>query len=134
MEVAIWNDKYSVGSELLDGQHKTLFRLVNELHDAMMTGRTRNIMDATLDRLIRYTETHFKEEEREMAAGNFPGLAAHKKEHEDLTNKVKALQASFREGSVVIGLEVMNFLTTWLSHHILESDHKYAPYLKRPAA
>ncbi len=131
MAFAVWKENYRVGSPAIDGQHQTLFRLVNDLHDAMAKGHGREMMDSILDRLIQYTRTHFREEEAAMLRSGFPGFQAHKAEHEALTAKVLELQKQFRSGNATITLEVMDFLADWLDRHILKSDQQYAPYLAK---
>jgi hemerythrin len=40
---------------------------------------------------------------------------------------VAKLQADFRSGKMTVSLDLMKFLKSWLTSHILENDKKYAP-------
>ena len=51
----VWKDDYSVGNALLDGQHKRLIELVNDVDSDADLG-------AVLDGLRDYGEVHFKAE------------------------------------------------------------------------
>jgi hemerythrin len=76
---------------------------------------------------------HFAYEERLMEEADYPELAAHKAEHEDLTLRVRGFQKDFDEGRIATGITLLQFLKEWSQKHIMESDHKYAPYLKAKA-
>lgn len=130
MPLMTWNEKMSVGVKVLDDDHKRLVALVNELHDALKTGHGKDALGKILDSLVTYTKSHFAREEQFFARTNYPDSAAHKKEHDDLTNQVLQVQAKFNSGaSTGLSLQVMNFLRDWLTNHIQGSDKKYGPYL-----
>ena len=130
MPLMTWNEKMSVGVKVLDDDHKRLVALVNELHDALKTGHGKDALGKILDSLVTYTKSHFAREEQFFARTNYPDSAAHKKEHDDLTNQVLLVQAKFNSGaSTGLSLQVMNFLRDWLTNHIQGSDKKYGPYL-----
>lgn len=125
-----WSDKLSVGVESIDSQHRKLVSMVNELFDAMKSGQGKDKMGKTLDGLIAYTASHFAYEEQLFAKTTYPESAAHKKEHDDLTKKVLAIQEKMKSGvSFSLSMEVMEFLKSWLVNHILVSDKKYGPHL-----
>jgi hemerythrin len=124
-----WNNNYSVGIGSVDAQHQNLFRLVGELYTAMSTGQGKSVLSKTLDRLVRYTASHFAHEERLMGLHGYPELAAHKAAHDALTKKVLQFQADFQSGSVVITTQLFQFLTDWLVKHIQGTDRKYVPFL-----
>ncbi len=121
-----WEDKYSVNIRDIDAQHKKLFDLVNELFDAMRTGKGREALGGVLDELIRYTDYHFSAEERLLESISYPGFGNHKTAHELLTRKAKKLKQAFDEGNRMISMDLMNFLRDWLNVHILEEDKKYS--------
>jgi hemerythrin len=130
-----WNDSYSVHVASVDAQHKNLFRMAAELHQAMLAGKAKGILAQLLDQLVKYTVVHFAHEERLMQEASYPQLAAHKAQHVDLTRKVLQFQKDFVEGRATMSIDLLNFLKDWLRHHIMESDQKYTPYLQaKPAA
>ena len=128
-----WNERYSVGIGSIDAQHQTLFRLGAELHAAMTSGQGKAASGKILDRLIQYTTSHFAHEERLMRQHDFPGLAAHKAEHEALTKQVLQFQSDFQLGKATITVQLLHFLKNWLTHHIDGSDKRYAPHFKDKA-
>ncbi|MGC8765664.1 MAG: bacteriohemerythrin [Brevinematia bacterium] len=130
MEFINWDESLSVGLNYFDEQHKKLIRIINKLYDSMKERKSREILSEIFNELIDYTKTHFKSEEEMMIKYNYPHYIAHYNEHKKLTEEVLKLQEKYNKGELFISVEVMNFLKDWLSHHILETDKKYGPFLK----
>jgi hemerythrin-like metal-binding protein len=125
----VWDEKYSVHIEVIDEQHKHLFKVLGDLFDGIGKGKSREILGVTLGELIRYALDHFRTEEAFMRQYDFPGYEQHKKEHEAFKRKVAVFQKDFEAGKATLTLEVISFLTGWLDHHILEVDREYGPFL-----
>lgn len=130
MAFITWNSKLSVGINEIDNQHMKLVGYINELHDAMKVGKAKDKMGEILQNLVNYTVHHFSLEENLMTKASYPGFLAHKKEHTDFIKKVSDFQKSFNDGSAFVSIDVLNFLREWITHHILETDQKYSPFLK----
>ncbi|MBZ0152073.1 MAG: bacteriohemerythrin [Planctomycetes bacterium] len=132
MPLMAWNDKFSVGVDVIDQDHKKLVSMVNELYDAIQAGKGKEKVGPVLDGLIDYTKMHFAREEKFFAQTAYPDTAAHKKEHETLTKQVLDVQSKYKGGATsTLSLEVMNFLKNWLINHIQGSDKKYIPHLNQ---
>ena len=123
-----WNDSYSVKVKQFDDQHKKLVEMLNELHDAMMVGKGKDVLGQVLDKLIKYTGTHFSDEEKLMKLHNYPGYENQKKEHNKLVMEVLDVQKQFQSGNLAITQTVMTFLKDWLQKHIKGEDSKYAQF------
>ena len=130
MALMKWESKYSVGVATIDGQHKGLFDILNELHAAMMQGKAQNVTGPLLTKLLEYTQSHFKAEEALMSAAHYPALAQHRQVHLGLTGQVQEFMARNQKGDSTVSLQLLTFLREWLSTHILNEDLKYAPALK----
>lgn len=130
MGIAVWDDSYLTGNSTVDSQHKHLFHMVNELHDAIVAGKGTAVLTPTLTELAKYTIQHFRSEEELMAAAGYPARAVHQKKHEDLTHQVKDLVAKYQSGQCVLTITLSNFLADWLRHHIKEDDFALVKYLK----
>jgi hemerythrin len=125
-----WNQAYSVRIDTMDEQHKTLIGLVSELQAAINRGDELDVTDRVFFKLIAYTKYHFTAEEWLMGQCDFPGLAAHKLEHELLTRRVLLFKKSYDEGkSPLVPLTLLVFLQDWLKHHIVGSDKKYGEFI-----
>jgi hemerythrin len=125
-----WNEDMSVRVKVLDDDHKTLIRMLNDLYDGIVAGQARTALEDVIDGLMRYTKLHFAREERLFAETGFPGSAAHKAEHDLLTRRVMNLQTRFENGqSFELSMEAMSFLKSWLNNHIMGSDQAYGMHL-----
>jgi len=129
MALMTWGPMLQLGYGDIDAQHKRLVELVNQLDDAMRAGHGRDVMGSVLNELIRYTVYHFAFEEKLMDQYGISSLAAHKAEHKVLVADVTAFKAKFDSGSVAVTTELMAFLRSWLSDHILKTDKALAKEL-----
>jgi hemerythrin len=124
-----WDQSYSVRVEQLDDQHKGLFTTINELNEAMRTGHGKDVIGEVVDRLAVYTRTHFLREELLMQQCGYPRLAEHKAQHQALMASVEKYKRDLFEGRNPNTVEVLNFLRTWLTEHIRNSDKAYSDHL-----
>lgn len=134
MPIFPWREAYSVHIPQIDGQHQQLVSMINELHAAMLQGNGNAALGRILDELVRYAQGHFSYEEALLQQRGFSGLAAHRAEHNKLTQQVADLQTQFRAGKLVMTVQVMQFLKEWLANHILTRDMQYAKELADGAA
>jgi hemerythrin len=126
-----WDDRYSVAIPLIDDQHKHLIELANSLYDACLEGteaareRFREVARET----VNYVKFHFSAEEKILENVGFPGLAAHKKEHESFVLKVLMDVKNFEEGKKFVPNIFVRYLRDWILTHIAVEDKKYADYI-----
>jgi hemerythrin len=131
VEIMPWKAECSVGIKQIDEQHQRLVRLLNELHQAMYEGKSREVMAGVLSQLVvDYTKGHFASEERLMQGYLYPGYAAHKAEHDQLTKTVLKFQQELTAGKVVMSIDLLEFLKNWLREHTMGTDQQYSPFLK----
>jgi hemerythrin len=129
MPFMVWNDRISVGVEAVDHDHKKLVGIINELYDAIVERRSKEILGRLLDELLEYTKYHFAREEELFRATGYPDAVEHTKQHSDFASQVAGIRERYESGSVGLTLEVMNSLKDWLFDHILGSDAKFEPYM-----
>jgi hemerythrin len=128
MALIQWTDALSVGINEIDGQHKKLVGWINELNEAMREGKGKAVLSHTLMGLGSYTKEHFATEEKYFAKFGYPETDDHIRQHIRFVQKVSDMKKGFDEGRMGLSIEVMNFLSEWLKHHIQGSDMKYAPF------
>lgn len=126
-----WEDKYSVGNRTMDAHHLKIFDILNKIHDATKEGRGEQIIESSLNELASYTKYHFDEEDKLMAAANYPHLEAQRQAHIAFLNKIADYQDEVAKGN---GLYVVSNVAVtvkdWLKTHILTMDMQYESYLK----
>lgn len=130
MALFSWNQKYSVGVQAVDSQHMGLFSILNELHAGMMSGQGKDLTGPMLKKLLEYTRTHFRDEERMMAKTLYPGLTEHKVLHQELVKQVDSYVARFERGEITLNAHLLNFLRDWLTSHIQKTDQQYSGWMK----
>jgi hemerythrin len=126
-----WDQSFATGISRFDEAHKVLFKMVNDLHDAMQEKRSKEAVGRILNGLAEYTVNHFAEEERAFAKTHYPAEAEHRQHHTKLVNQVVELQEKFQSGETVLSQDVITFLTDWLINHIKGTDKKYGPHLTK---
>lgn len=131
MALSGWNSSFSVGVKSIDDQHAALFRMLNELHSAMMKAEGRNMTGDLLKKLVKYTQEHFSFEEKMMAQANYPELSGHRAHHRDLTKQVQEFLVRYERGDRTINIELLHFLSDWLTRHIQLEDKQYGPWMNR---
>lgn len=126
-----WSEAMSVGESLLDADHKSLVLLINRLHDSLEAGEDPAALGDVFDSLISYINFHFHREEMVMKACGYPEAKAHREEHAGFTKYVYEMRERYsQEADVAIIRELLDYLKTWLNHHILVQDMAYKPYVE----
>ncbi len=123
-----WDDKYSVGVDEYDGDHKVLIRMINDLNTALAEGRSKEAVEKTIDALIDYTAYHFKNEENNFKKFKYPEMDMHVKLHKEFVDQVLKFKDDFSSGKALVSKDIMNFLKDWLVKHIMGVDTKYTKF------
>lgn len=129
-----WSSALMLGIPTIDEQHRCLVALINTLHDeASSPIPDRVVVRDVLEGLVDYTHNHFIEEEVMFQRYHYPQTSAHTQEHSQFTAKAMDWLLRFEDGEDV-DTEALDFLKTWLLHHILEEDRAYVPFLQAAIA
>ena len=125
-----WNESFSVGNAQLDSDHRILFELIAQLHDAMETGQTRDVVGSVVGVLVEYVQYHFRREEALFAATAYPDAQSHAGQHRALEGKVVAIHRRWLDGDRdALDEAVLALLKKWLTEHIMVVDKSYTPWL-----
>jgi hemerythrin len=130
MPLIAWDNKYSVKVAKMDDEHKKLIGYINQLHDAMLSGKTQQEIAKVLDGLFDYTKTHFADEEKLMQTNQYPGYIAQKVQHDAFIKKAKEFKDSADKGKSV-SIELSQFLKDWLINHIQKMDAQYGDFFNK---
>jgi len=123
-----WSDKLSVKVNVFDNEHKKLIDMFNRLHDAMSQGQGKDVLAEILVELSDYTKTHFGHEEDAMKKYDYPGLAGHRKAHEEFISKLTDAQVQYNNGSTVLSIPMLDLLWSWVQNHIKKIDQSYSDF------
>lgn len=126
-----WTSHMRVDVKLLDNDHKKILILLNELHDGVICGYAKQILEMIFESLIRCLRAHFAHEEQLFTETAFPGAAVHERQHDHMIERFNVLQVRFRNcADLESSLEVIKLLKNCLCNHIEISDQEYVQHLK----
>lgn len=129
-----WIPSWDTGIAELDGQHRELVAEIDRLFLALHEGSPEKVAERILLHLSEYVEFHFKTEERCMLEAHYPGLAAHRAEHDALRGEVKAIVDDYLAGGGTLTVKLSEYLRNWLVHHLDTTDRIMAEHLRRTVA
>ncbi len=130
MPLIEWNDeKLSVKVGMIDRQHKKMVGIINELDNAIEAKQEKELLAGLLIKLVHYTYYHFATEEKYFKKYEYPEIAIHKAQHDQLRAQVAALDDRYYKGDKMITTEIMDLLNDWLFDHIIGSDRKFGSFL-----
>lgn len=125
----IWDQSYSVNIVEIDRQHQKLAALLDHFLEEIAENRSGRILGQMIRELIAYAGYHFDTEESLMKRHGFPDFDAHQKEHDRFRATVKKFKEDLAGKKETLAADVMNFMTHWLTDHVMAWDKKYAPFL-----
>ena len=123
-----FSEEYLVGNELIDREHKELFRLIGKVNDLVRDGVDASQCDEILkilEELKDYTKFHFSDEEEYMESIHYEGLEAQKRAHRAFVYKLEGIEKKeIEEQPQKYMQSLVEFLLGWLINHILYTDKK----------
>ena len=114
-------------------EHDIQLQLLGAVEQAVRQGIDVDDVMALLDQLIEYTNVHFHSEEMMMRLYAFPQYDAHRAEHADLMDQVRAIRDGFAEEGEADLLETVSALRGWLQRHMHGKDRGFETFLNRLA-
>jgi len=130
IKILQWTPELALHDAVVDQEHQALFDTINRLHAAMLVGHGRDALRPLLADVMRYTDYHFRHEEKLMAGGHYPQLPAHIQMHKELQRQVTAIAERFEQGENTITIEFVIFLSQWLTNHVMVEDRKFGEYVQ----
>lgn len=125
-----WKEEYETGVAFIDEQHQKLFEIANSAYELFKNDFVSDKYDKILDiiqELKNYTVFHFKSEEDYLIETGYKGFFAHKVEHDDFIKKFDEIDAArIDDGQNKYIIELLNFLSDWISNHILVKDQQHS--------
>lgn len=140
MQTFIWNKRLETGIQEVDEQHLRLVELINRMANLVTEGKDDDAaIDAILGELGEYASYHFDEEESLMEERGIDRrhFEHHQLQHSQFIDKVGQMwdsrdQQGKPEGKPAAAIG--DYLSSWLSSHILEEDQAMALQLALIAA
>ncbi len=122
----IWEERYNIGVDIIDREHKKLFSILNKL---FAFGHSDEKSQFACQEAIKYFKDHavqhFADEEAYMDSIHYPGLAAHKRIHRDFRKRMlPALdqELKLKQFSPASIQHFLGVCAGWLIGHTLIED------------
>jgi hemerythrin len=128
-----FNGDLKTGIAAVDEQHAVLIDIYNELISAMEENHGNRVMNEILARLFRYAKEHFSAEEELLLEHHYDELQRHQDKHTDLVKSIRRYVFRHTRGGERITQEMVNFIGTWITEHIMVEDMKYVDCLNETA-
>lgn len=119
-------DEYLTGIAAIDDEHRKLFAIAEDIYQLMKNDFLHDKYDRiteVLQELRDYTAYHFGHEEAYMESIGYKKLFTQKIQHNAFIEKIDGFDLNEvdedQDGAIK---DLLDFLTDWLVHHILEYD------------
>ena len=113
----------------IDAEHALQIDLVEALGRAVAEGRSRELANEILEKLLDYTRVHFLAEELMMRMEGYPGYGAHLAEHGELLTELQDLRAAVERSDDPVTRDAVEGLRSWLAGHVRTQDRAFANFL-----
>lgn len=125
-----WEPRFSVGNDVLDGQHRMLLILCNKAvtFDPNGSKKGTSQFHEILNELARYVNIHFRTEEAVLEAHEYPAISQHLAEHDLYSEKLTEILMSATVG-IINSESLRHYISSLWSDHILGSDKEYASFI-----
>jgi hemerythrin len=111
----------------MEREHSRIRAMLDKATQVFVRQGSPSEVNLILLELSGYTLSHFREEEALMRASSFPGLDAHKQEHERLSTYVRGLLDTSSKLDALKG--ALSALDYWIDTHIRVTDQEFHEFL-----
>ena len=131
MSFADWQERYDLGIAEIDREHRILFDLIGQFHDAHAAGHGVDRLDHIFQVLHQYVANHFDHEQSLFAGSRYPHAKRHVKEHERFARDLEQLYRRYHQaGDPKVCIDLLGMLTNWWLFHVLEDDAEFGRHLR----
>lgn len=137
-QLIAWGDHLKVDQDQIDAQHEGIFNIAMEVADAWHQHRDLEHLKGLAEKLTRVLEAHFRYEEKQLAAVNYPLLAEHQAEHQVMLDELQLIRQRLdtmgqTSAPRTPGFIVYNYILGITVGHIGHSDMAYCAYARKAA-
>ena len=125
-----WSTSHAVFVTEIDDEHKEIFEAVARLQAALASDGPLSEVRKLTQRLISCIVGHFAHEERLMRAARYGSLRWHKQRHSAASKRVGQFVLRIEQGDTKAGVELVEYLTSWLPEHAGLADRMMGAFLR----
>jgi hemerythrin len=128
-----WDERFETGIEIIDKQHRELFKRIDNLALAVYEGKGKSELNKIIEYLETYINDHFTLEERLMYINDYPQYVDHLKKHQNFTVFFEGIaeEMDAKGTDSYLAIRVEKEVRDWWQTHVLQTDMEYVPYIKR---
>ena len=130
MRSLTWSTSHAVFVKEIDDEHKEIFEALCKVQKVLASRGLPPEVRKLTSRLISCIVGHFAHEERLMRAARYASMRWHKKQHDNAARRVQQLVNRLEQGDLQAGLEMVQYLTSWLHDHTRLSDQMLGAFLR----
>lgn len=120
-----WDEKYSVGVQVLDQQHKAMFSMINQLIDHLNSNSLQSAVELLMKQLIAYKQAHFGLEEKYFQEFQYEHADEHILKHREFGKKLDEINERCSEDYLSCAFLLVDYLEDWLIDHLMTMDQGY---------
>ncbi|WP_080696871.1 bacteriohemerythrin [Clostridium beijerinckii] len=126
-----WDAVLSTGVDNIDRQHQELFKLINNLVNAMNEEKSKIEIIEALSSLEEHAIHHINEEEAIQKQNNYPGFDIHQMQHEEFKECLRDIRSFLetREVSTLFIIHMQQKIFKWCREHMLNADRDLGEFL-----
>ncbi|MES9811707.1 MAG: bacteriohemerythrin [Candidatus Thiodiazotropha sp.] len=124
-----WDNKFEVGHERIDSEHRVFLNLIRTISAEVEENGNKERILRLLAELAKYAEFHFLSEENEMLRVDYPEYEEHHHEHERLLAKFTDMMTQFRTGTLPLD-SITEFIFSWFALHTTQVDKRLGQYIQ----
>lgn len=125
-----WTKAHAVFLPQVDAEHRNLFRLADEIHQAVRAG----VEGARISEMVRpflaTIQEHFVQEERVMKAASCPDFAWHKQQHDNALKRTAKFLAEMETGDAEAPMAMLEYLSRWFKDHVALTDRMMGAHVR----
>lgn len=125
-----WTKAHAIFLPQVDAEHRNLFRMAEELHQAVRTGAEAARVQELSRPLFVAIEEHFANEERLMRAAECPDYEWHKLQHDTARKRAKRFADELDGGNAQAAHEFTDFLGRWFKDHMSLTDRMMGAHVR----
>lgn len=125
-----WTKAHAIFLPEIDAEHRNIFRMGEELHQAVRAGSEAARVQELARPLAAALEEHFAHEERLMKSVSCPDAAWHKSLHDGARRRVAAVMAEIEAGNVEGAGEFIEYLGRWTKDHMALPDRMMGSHVR----
>jgi len=125
-----WTKAHAVYLPQVDAEHRNLFRMAEEIHQAARAGAETARISELVGPLLTAIEEHFAHEERMMKSAAVPDYDWHKTQHDTARKRASRFADEIGKGSAEATMEMLEFLSRWFKDHMGLTDRMMGAHVR----